>query len=281
MKYTEAVFKIDPPDPGREIIMAELAEVGFESFEYTDDGLKGWAPEEAFSLSAVNEIAERYASLCKVTFTYGDITPVNWNEEWEKNYAPVVIDGRCGIRAPFHPPFTALDFDIVIEPKMSFGTAHHSTTALMTGWLLDMDLKGKTVLDMGCGTGVLAILAALKGAGKIVAIDNYIWAYENTVENCARNGAGHIKAIHGDVTALRGMENQFDLILANINRNVLLDDMGAYAACLRPDGMLLMSGFFAEDEEALRQQADAHGLEFLDSRHQEQWSSVLTRRRIQ
>jgi ribosomal protein L11 methyltransferase len=280
MKYTEAVFTIYPPDPGREILMAELAEAGFESFEFSDEGLKGWAPQEDFNEEAINEIVERYSDRFSISFTWGEITPLNWNEEWEKNYASVVIDGRCGIRAPFHPPVPHLNFDIVIEPKMSFGTAHHSTTALMIRWLLELDVTGKRVLDMGCGTGVLAILAALKGAGDVVAIDNYVWAYENTIENCERNGVGKIEAIHGDVNALTAIDKPFDLILANINRNVLVEDIKHYAQYIDQGGMLLMSGFFIEDEEIIRDEALKHGLEYLDAKHQEQWSSVLTRRRI-
>jgi ribosomal protein L11 methyltransferase len=279
MKYVEAVFEIDPPEPAaREILIAELAEAGFESFEDTVEGLKGWAPEEEFSAKAVDEIIERYASIFTMNYTWGEITHVNWNEEWEKNYAPVVIAGRCGIRAPFHPPAPALDYDIVIEPKMSFGTAHHSTTALMIGWLLDLDVRGLSVLDMGCGTGVLAILAALKGAGTVVALDNYYWAYENTIENCGRNGVSHISTIHGDAETLGGLETDFDLVLANINRNVLLEDIAVYASKIKPGGILLMSGFFSEDEETIRHEAEASGFEFVDARHQENWSSLLTRR---
>lgn len=273
MEYIEAGFSLAPVDPWREILVAELAETGFESFEYTPEGLKAWCPTALFDAGAVEEMLAGYSNSCSVDWHYGPVAPINWNEEWEKNYEPVVIQDRCLIRAPFHQVSEKHEFEIVIEPKMSFGTAHHETTRLMIGWLLNMDVAGRAVLDMGCGTGVLAILAALKGATPVTAIDNYIWACDNTIENADRNDVA-IETIHGDVIALAELPAAFDLILANINRNVLEEDIPIYVKKLRPEGELLISGFFTVDEELLDKVAQKHRLEKTGRETMGQWSSV-------
>ncbi|HRZ42157.1 MAG TPA: 50S ribosomal protein L11 methyltransferase [Bacteroidales bacterium] len=273
MEYIEAVFSLQPVDPWREILTAELAETGFESFEHTPEGIKAWCPAGLFNAGAVEEVLSVYSCRCTMSWQHGPVAPVNWNEEWEKNYEPVVILDRCLIRAPFHTADKRYEFDIVIEPKMSFGTAHHETTRLMIGWLLSLDVSGKALLDMGCGTGVLAILAALNGASPVTAIDNYIWACENTTENAARNDVT-IKTIHGDVSALAELPATFDMILANINRNVLEEDIPVYAGELKPQGELLISGFFTVDEKILDQVAQKHGLMKVAGATMGQWSSV-------
>lgn len=275
MNYKEALFKVEPAEPGNEILIAELAEAGFESFEITSEGLKAWISEPNLNPELVIEIIERYEGVLRVEYAFGDIETINWNEEWEKNYSPVVICNRCGIRAPFHPERPDLEFDIVIEPKMSFGTAHHNTTALMIEWLLETDVEGLSVLDMGCGTGILAILAALKGAVEVVAVDNYVWAYENTIENAERNAVDNIKAIHGDVVSLKELPDKFHLILANINRNVLLEDMNEYLSSMRNEGRLLMSGFLAEDAPCLEAEAERLGLTKVGVKVANNWYSLL------
>lgn len=274
MQYTEAVFTVEPREPWTEILIAELAEIGFESFEPTPEGVKGYAKDEDFDPEALALMLERYQDLFSVTCNYGKIEPVNWNEVWEKNYAPVVINDQCGIRAPFHAPRTDLQYDILIEPKMSFGTAHHDTTALMIRWLLKTEVQAFAVLDMGCGTGVLAILAAMKGAGPVLAMDNYIWAYDNTIENVRRNGLFNVEVIHGDASTLSGINRSFDLILANINRNVLIEDLAVYVQKMNPGGLLILSGFFKEDESALLERAQEAGLRRVDAMYQNQWASV-------
>jgi ribosomal protein L11 methyltransferase len=274
MQYTEAVFTVDPREPWTEILIAELAEIGFESFEPTPEGVKGYAKDEDFDADAIASMLERYRELVRVTYNYGKVETVNWNEVWEKNYAPVVIDDQCGIRAPFHAPRPDLRYDILIEPKMSFGTAHHDTTALMIRWLLKTEVMASAVLDMGCGTGVLAILAAMKGADPVLAMDNYIWAYDNTIENIRRNGLSNVEAIHGDASTLSGMQHSFDLILANINRNVLLEDLSVYVQKMNPGGRIILSGFFREDEPALLERAQEEGLKRVDALYQNQWASV-------
>lgn len=278
MNYKEATFKVTPAEPGIEILIAELAEAGFESFEITPEGFKAWIPELDLNPKKVNEIIVRYQEILSVEYSFGDVETINWNEEWEKNYSPVVINNRCGIRAPFHMQRPDLEFDIVIEPKMSFGTAHHDTTALMIEWLLEMDVEGLSLLDMGCGTGVLAILAALKRAGEVVAVDNYIWAYENTIENAERNSVTCLKAIHGDVVSLKELPCKFDLILANINRNVLLEDMEEYLSSLQNEGKLLMSGFLSGDASHIEKEAARLGLIKVGVKVANNWSSILFKR---
>jgi len=272
--YTEVLLVIDPIDAGREILVAELAEIGFESFEYSDNGMTGWIPSDLFVEERINEIFMRYAPLFSVTCDHYPVKPVNWNEEWEKNYEPVVIDSRCRIRAPFHPPMDGFEYDIVIEPKMSFGTAHHDTTALMIRWLLETDTTGLHVLDMGCGTGVLAILAALKGAAAVTAVDNYIWACENTVENSQRNNIPLPEVIHGDADKLEGLSGMFQLILANINRNVIVEDLSKFTTALANGGQIILSGFLEEDKDTVAEEALRCQLHFFGEKIQNQWVSL-------
>ena len=190
--YTEFQFTIKPLEPTRDILIAELGELGFESFEETSEGLNAYIPSSGAKQLKIDELWLLQNDEFSISYSRLDIEPVNWNEEWEKNFQPIEVDGKCTVRAPFHPrPDT--EFDIVIEPKMSFGTGHHETTHLMIKHLLKLDPSGKKTLDMGCGTGILAILAAMKGAGPIEAIDIDPWCVENTQENCERNGFKDIK----------------------------------------------------------------------------------------
>lgn len=266
--YTEYHFKIEPVNPGAEILIAELAELDFESFDETEDGVKAYIQsaldnEELLSSVSILENPEFQSS-----YTKSLIEPVNWNEEWEKNFEPIEVDGLCTVRAPFHPdPDTK--FDIVIEPKMSFGTGHHETTHLMIKHLLKLDVAGLKTLDMGCGTGILAILAAMKGAKPVDAIDIDPWCYENTFENAERNHVDFIKAHEGDVSLLDG--KHYDLIIANINRNILIADIPAYATCLNHDGVLLLSGFYTQDIPAITEVCNQHGLNFIMNFERNNW----------
>ncbi len=274
LSYTEAVFVVSPADPGREILTAELAEIGFESFEHTPEGIKAWIQTDIFDKEQVDHIILKYSSIFNLNYGYGEVVPVNWNEEWERNYPPVAIMDRCYVRAPFHESMPDMEFDLVIEPKMSFGTAHHDTTVLMIEWLLELDTEGMRVLDMGCGTGVLAILAAKKGAAEITAVDNFLWACQNTSENAVRNGVGNVKTIHGDAQTLSETGKAFNLILSNINRNVLLEDLNLYEHRLENDGILIMSGFFIDDEFVVNNEAIRCGLIPTGKKHRNQWSSL-------
>ena len=190
-------------------------------------------------------------------FKYSEIEQTNWNKEWEKNFNPIQVNGQVSIRAPFHEN-PSLNFDIVIEPKMSFGTGHHETTHMMVQHLLALDLKNKKVLDMGCGTGILAIFAEMKGAQPTDAIDIDSWCYQNSLENVQRNGCKHITVLEGDSSLLKGKE--YDVVIANINRNILLSDMKIYTDCLREKGVLLLSGFYKEDISIIESEVIKHGL---------------------
>ncbi len=207
----------------------------------------------------------------KISYTIEEIEQVNWNEEWEKNFEPIDVDGKCHVRAPFHPK-TAAQFDIVIEPKMSFGTGHHETTHMMIQHLLEMEVNGLKTLDMGCGTAILAILAEMKGAQPIDAIDIDNWCYLNSIENAERNGCSQITVYEGDASLLK--EKKYDLIIANINRNILLNDMAAYVACLNPEGYLLLSGFYEEDIPAIDASCTAKGLTFVKKLQRNNWVSL-------
>ena len=266
--YTEYNFIIQPLIPGVEILIAELSEIGFESFEETEDGVKAYIISKEEDESKVNTLQLLNNSDFSINFSKTKIDPINWNEEWEKNFEPIEVDGKCTVRAPFHPkPDTP--YDIIIEPKMSFGTGHHATTHLMIKHLLKLDLKGKKTLDMGCGTGVLAILAAMLKADPIDAIDIDHWCFTNSLENLERNKITNISVYEGDVRLLD--DNHYDIIIANISRNILLEDIPTYASCLNQEGVLLLSGFYTEDIPSITSQCNIHGLNFIMNFEKNNW----------
>jgi ribosomal protein L11 methyltransferase len=272
MEYTE--LKCSLPEGGTafaELIMAYLGELGFESFLETDDGLLAYIPSSEFDPAILNN-PELWPDEVAVEYTWKVIPEQNWNAVWEENFEPVTLSGRCHIRAPFHPEMPGIEYEIVIEPKMSFGTAHHETTALMIEHLLARPVKGLSVLDMGSGTGVLAILAAMQGAAAVTAIDNDDWAYRNALENVERNKTTGIAVYLGDAALLR--DKRFDFIIANINRNILLNDMGKYCKSLNKGGSLLMSGFYKDDIAAISEAATSFGLQYLDFTERNNWVAV-------
>jgi len=237
-------FSVDPINPGVEILIAELGYAGFESFVETVEGVTAYIQKVDWNPKILDGIQILNSSEFKINFEFETIEQVNWNKEWEKNFDPIIVDDVCAVRAPFHEKFDT-QFDIIIEPKMSFGTGHHETTHMMIRHLLKNDLTEKSVLDMGCGTGVLAILAEMKGAQPIDAIDIDNWCYLNSLENVERNKCKHISVYEGDASLLKS--KKYDVIIANINRNILLNDLDAYASCLNRNGMLLLSGFYNDD----------------------------------
>jgi len=237
-------FSVDPINPGVEILIAELGYAGFESFVETVEGVTAYIQKVDWNPKILDGIQILNSSEFKINFKFETIEQVNWNKEWEKNFDPIIVDDVCAVRAPFHEKFDT-QFDIIIEPKMSFGTGHHETTHMMIRHLLKNDLTEKSVLDMGCGTGVLAILAEMKGAQPIDAIDIDNWCYLNSLENVERNKCKHISVYEGDASLLKS--KKYDVIIANINRNILLNDLDAYASCLNRNGMLLLSGFYNDD----------------------------------
>jgi ribosomal protein L11 methyltransferase len=254
MEYLE-IRVHDIPSEQQDILTFLLAEAGFESFAQEGDELQAYIPSNLYDRNKVKQIFKEH------NFDYSEaiIPEKNWNEEWERNFSPVEIAGKCFIRAPFHPSQEVYQYEIIIEPKMSFGTAHHETTSQMIELMLDMDFRGKQVLDMGCGTGILAILADKMGAAGVLAVDNDSWAFNNSVENIEKNSSSHITVKLGGIDEPKG---DFDIILANINRNILLDQIFYYAKMLNSGGYLLMSGFYEEDLPMIRECASINNLEF-------------------
>lgn len=271
--YRCLTLVLDPPQPATEIFIAALAEIGFESFEETETGVRAYVREAEWDPQAFEALPYLHSPAWEVSYTLEAIETQNWNAVWEASYQPIRVGDRCVVRAPFHgEPEPPVEYDLVIAPKMSFGTGHHQTTWLMLSYILDLELGGRAVLDMGSGTGVLALLAACRGAGPVLAIDIDAWSYENCRENAERNGHPEIEALQGDASAIKG---RFDVILANINKNVLLADMPAYAAALNPGGQLLLSGFYRHDLADLQQAAAELGFEFVSDREKEQWVAAL------
>jgi ribosomal protein L11 methyltransferase len=244
MIYISYDFLVEPKEPASEILIAELGYAGFESFVDTDFGFKAFIQKEEWNATILDTIFVLNNDEFDITFTIEEIAQTNWNKEWEKNFNPIQVDDLVSIRAPFHEN-PNLEYDIVIEPKMSFGTGHHETTHMMVQHLNKLDLKGKKTLDMGCGTGILAIFAEMKGAKPLDAIDIDNWCYLNSLENIERNNCEHISVYEGDATLLK--DKKYDVIIANINRNILLNDIAIYTNCLNEKGTLLLSGFYKED----------------------------------
>ena len=264
-------FKVDPLQPATEILIAELGYAGFESFVETEEGVTAYIQKEEWNENILEDIYILNSDEFKITFDFNEIEQTNWNEEWEKNFNPIIVDDLVSVRAPFHEkPDTK--FDLIIEPKMSFGTGHHETTHMMIQHILRNDFKNKSVLDMGCGTGVLAILAEKVGATKLDAIDIDNWCYLNSIENVERNDCSNISVYEGDVTLLEG--KKYDSIIANINRNILLSDIGSYAKCLNPNGTLFLSGFYEEDIPIIVEECNKHMLKLNETIQKGKWVSL-------
>ncbi len=264
-------FTIEPKELGSEILIAELGELPFESFVESEFGVTAYIQKQLWTESILEEVFVLNSPQFTISYTIEEIDQVNWNEEWEKNFDPIDVDGKCHVRAPFHPKTNA-EFDIIIEPKMSFGTGHHETTHMMIQHLLDMDVLNMKTLDMGCGTAILAILAEMKGAQPIDAIDIDNWCYLNSIENAERNNCQQITVYEGDASLL--VDQKYDLIIANINRNILLNDMQRYVACMNSKGVLLLSGFYEEDIPFIDASCTDKGLTFVKKLQRNNWVSL-------
>ena len=271
--YIAYHFKIEPKDPGAEILLAELGELPFDSFVETEEGLSAYIPSNDNSTDLLNDVYILNNPEFSISFQTEEIEQVNWNEEWEKNFEPINVDDLCYVRAPFHEAKN-VPYEIVIEPKMSFGTGHHETTFMMMKHLLNIDVTDMEVLDMGCGTAILAILALMKGAKHADAIDIDNWCYLNSIENAERNSITNIDVYEGDAELLADKTNKYDLVIANINRNILLNDMEAYAKTLKTGGIILFSGFYTEDIAAIEEAANQQKM-FLDNQlERNNWASL-------
>jgi ribosomal protein L11 methyltransferase len=275
MSYEAWHFKVSPRQPGSEILIALLGEQGFESFETDDSGFTGYVDEAAADAVDLSDIDF-------TDFTYSfereKIETVNWNEAWEKSFEPVRIGSQLIIRSSFHQPEKGFTHEIIITPKMSFGTGHHSTTQLMCESLLKMSVEGKKVLDMGCGTAVLAILAAKLGAAHITGIDIDEWSVENSRENCDANGYSKIQVLKGGEELL-GEFSDIEILLANINKNILRKQIPKYSAIMKPGGALLLSGFFTSDVDELISVAASAGFEPLETNAKQEWAQLVLKKK--
>ncbi len=268
MNYIEFNFKVTPLQPASDILLAELGELGFDSFVETEDGLQAYILEEYYKEDLLKYVFVLNNPEFEITYNTKTIEQVNWNAEWEKNFTPIVVSDNCRVRAPFHDKGNE-EYDIIIEPKMSFGTGHHATTHMMIQHILKDDFIGKKVLDMGCGTAVLAILAEMRGAGPLDAIDIDEWCYLNSIENAERNNCTKITVEQGDASLLSN--RKYDIIIANINRNILLNDMKTYANCLSKDGIIYLSGFYDEDLDLIKSECTNQGLTYVNHYVKDQW----------
>ena len=279
MNYIEVNFTITANESAeinaqiaREILVAELGALNFESFVNTDTGLQAYVQEADFVEEEISDLYILHNPDFSITMEVIIIEQQNWNAEWEKSFEPIEVDGKCIVRAPFHDK-KEVDFDIVIEPKMSFGTGHHETTHQMITQLLNMNVSGKRVLDMGCGTGILAILACMKGANSITGIDIDKWAYENTLENIRKNKCSQIIVKQGGAELLNNCS--YDIILANINRNILLNDMEAYTKTMRTGSQIAFSGFYTSDISHIDTKARTLGLRLLRQSEKNNWAALV------
>ena len=258
MDYIEVNFEIDTSSTEMEILIAQLSEIGFDSFMESDNSLLAYIPLDDFDEQTISNVTIHSKLQSQLNYNFKIIKDQNWNEVWESNYDPVIIKNLVYIRAPFHATNQDMKYEIIVDPKMSFGTAHHETTSLMIEMMLDEEIHAKKVLDMGCGTGILAILAEMMGAKNIDAVDKDEWAYQNTIENIDKNKCKSIHVELGDAGVIKAVE--YDYILANINRNVLLKDIALYATHLVKKGILLLSGFYTEDLALIESSARENNL---------------------
>lgn len=272
MSFLELSFSPIHNENERSVLIAELMKKGFDSFNEEEDRLLAYISQDLFHkglLDGIGFLQTHHGIICDIH----PMADINWNKEWESNYQPVTIAGKCYVRAPFHESRGDVQYEIVIEPKMSFGTAHHETTQLVASWLMELDVKGKDVLDMGCGTGILAILANKMGALDVTGIDNDDWAWRNASENFRNNGLEEGSVKFGDAGSVEF--DKYDILIANINRNILLQDMEAYVKGLKKDGNLLLSGFYEKDIEAITARASEFGLHLSGFRTLNDWAVVL------
>jgi ribosomal protein L11 methyltransferase len=254
----------------KDLLVAELADIGFDTFEDTAEGFSAFADAGKFSEDELKNLLDQFDYEVGYSYTISPVAAENWNETWEKNFQPLVIGNQCYVRATFHQAQPNYPYEIVIDPKMAFGTGHHQTTAMMIEYLLSQELGGKTVLDMGCGTGILAILAAKRAAKAIVAIDNDEVCFQSTIENAALNGVENIEAICGSKEEIPAQV--FDVILANINRNILLDQVSSYVHVLSAGGSIFFSGFYElPDLQMIRDACIALNMQYVDHKKNGEW----------
>lgn len=278
MVYIEVKFTLTPwSETAQDILTALAGDIGFESFVEEDHTLKAYIQQPLYDEESISDIIASFPlpDVC-IAYTSQEQEDKDWNEEWEKNFfQPIVIGNRCVIHSTFHKDIPPMEYDILINPQMSFGTGHHETTSLIVSRLLETELTGKSVLDMGCGTSILAILAAKRGASPITAIDIDDWCVSNSADNIRLNNIDCINVRLGNADVLRTERPSFDLIIANINRNILTTDMDAYALCMKPGSRIYLSGFYVEDIPVIRQSLTDNGLTFVEYHEKNRWAMVV------
>lgn len=273
MNYIEVELKLEPDFS--EILMAELGEAGFESFVETEEGLLAYIPENSFDQKELDKLAAKYQDLTTIALSWKSLERRNWNEEWEKSYEPIEVGNQVRVRAIFHEPDPSFKHDLLIQPKMSFGTGHHETTWLVMNEQLSLPHQGFSVMDVGCGTGILAILASKLGASQILGFDIDEWAVENTRENFSMNNLpSETEVFQGTISEVR-QDQVFDGVLANINRNILLAEIPAYVAHLKNGGWLVVSGFYETDQADIERCAEENNLKKIRSNTRNQWACVV------
>ena len=276
MKYLEVTFTTHPCNEiVNDVVSALAGEIGFESFVECEGGIQAYIQQTLFDEEALKEMVVNFPLPdTRIEYTIKEAEDKNWNEEWEKNFfQPIIIGDRCVIHSTFHRDIPQAEYDIVINPQMAFGTGHHETTSLIIGELLDNDLQGKSLLDMGCGTSILAILARMRGAAPCTAVDIDELCVRNSLENIELNGVDRISVFQGDASLLKDQE-PFDVIIANINRNILLNDMKRYVSCMHPGSELYMSGFYVDDIPVIQAEAEHNGLRFVHHKEKNRWAAV-------
>lgn len=272
--FIEVIFTIVPyTEEVKDVLVALLADIGFDSFVDNPQGVIAYICEAQFNEDSLQEVIAQFPLQASFEYEVGYIEGKNWNEEWEKNYfQPLLLDDLCVVKSSFHKEEHDCLYQIIIDPKMAFGTGHHQTTELVMRYLLEEDISQKSLLDMGCGTAILAILASMRGADPIEAVDIDHWAYENAQENIRLNGVKNISLHTGDVSVLEG--RMFDVILANINRNVLLEDIPRYSQMLYSGGILIMSGFYHEDMPLIEQMCLCHQIQLESFKQKDNWVAI-------
>ena len=272
MHYFEIIIKANTELA--EILTAELAEIGYNYFSDEDNQLKAYTETAEIDFQELNEIVEKYQFMGAELVSTQKIEKVNWNLEWEKSFDPVIVDNKCIIRATFHEAQPQYEYEIVIDPKMSFGTGHHATTALMIEHQMQINHQGKKVMDVGSGTAVLAIMAEKLDATEILAFDIEDWAVENAIENAEKNNCKHITVKQGTIKEVNPRGN-YDIVLANINRNVLLNEIPTYQKQLNPEGYLVVSGFYLTDADDIKAMANSVNLEVISLKSNNNWTSII------
>ncbi|MEG0701115.1 MAG: 50S ribosomal protein L11 methyltransferase [Muribaculaceae bacterium] len=278
--YRRVTFTLLPnSETEGDILSALLCDAGYESFEQSDDGIIAYMKDELFSHEAINEALNLYCFNAKITWIEEFVEGRDWNEEWEKNsFTPMLIANRCVIHSPAHKDFPNAQYKIVINPRMSFGTGHHETTNLMIENILQMDIKDKRILDVGTGTGILAILSSMCGASYVTGIEIDAMAYENACENVCLNGVNNIKILHGDASLIDDNMPKVDILFANINRNIILNDIAKYAFALKPGGIMQLSGFYDDDLAMLIDSATQNSLCEVNHKILSHWAIQLLKK---